>query len=123
MISVMLLGAQVFAAVHFMFVSHTVDVRTGTVVRCGHTHAHEAGEQPNPYPDNEAPERDGPKPQKCQVYALLQQAQTLTSSISVVQPATVLETISSPVLDTTVHCQLRVYLVSPANSPPVRTLV
>jgi hypothetical protein len=123
-VAVMLVGEQALAALHFAFIPHSIDARTGKVVRCRDaTHDHQSGHEPSRCPDDGAPNRDAPSPQECQVYALLQQAQILTSPVSTAQPSTIIETIVPPALDMFVPCRLRVYLVSPAHSPPPSTLV
>ena len=122
-VTVMLLAADALAVLHFVFVPHTIDARTSKVVGRGDARDHESGYERTRCPDDGAPERDAPTPQECQVYALLQQAQILTSFISTVQPSTIIEAIVPPAPDMVVCCRLRVYLISPAHSPPDCALV
>lgn len=121
--TVMLLTVHALAVLHFVFVPHTIDARTNTVVRCNHARGHASGNAPSRCPDNGAPERDEPSPEECRVHALLQQAQILTPSAATVQTSITIETVVAPAPDTAVYCRIRVYLVSPAHSPPLSALV
>ena len=121
-VSFMLLGAQFFAALHFVFVPHTIDARTSEVVRCSDTHDHQSGREPNRYPDDSTPERDAPAPQECQVLAFLQQAQIQTAPPSTMLSSPIVETIVLPPRNRVPHCRFRLYLVSPAHSPPAPAL-
>jgi hypothetical protein len=117
-VSFMLLGAQVFAALHFVLVPHTIDARTGKVVRCSDSQDHQSKQDPSRCPDDSAPDRHAPAPQECQVYALLQQAQILTTPPSTVSPSTIVETVVPPEKHTVPRYRVRVYLISPSHSPP-----
>jgi hypothetical protein len=121
-IFIMLVGTQVLAALHFALVPHAFDARTSEVVHCHDTHDHRSGNQPVRNPDGSTPERDDPAPEKCPVHALLQQARILTSPPPTIQPSAIVEAFVSRARDTVARCRIRVYLLSPAHSPPTDTL-
>jgi hypothetical protein len=114
----MLLGAQFLAALHFLLAPHTIDAQTGKVVHVVDQN-HQTKRKPKQHPDDSTPEHGFPAPQECQVHTLLQQAKTLTSPTLALQPASIVEVVVPPAVDSMPRHRLRVYRVSPAQSPPV----
>ena len=128
MVAGLLLATQVLAAVHLIAVPHTIDARSGKATRCRHSRELTAKRNAPSHSDGArsdsiVPGGETASAHVCPVYALLRQAQLLTSPVAPVQPLTAIPDVAAPSLDVAIPDQRRIYLVSPSQSPPVRTLV
>ncbi|MBN2524876.1 MAG: hypothetical protein JXR76_00695 [Deltaproteobacteria bacterium] len=117
-LSCMLLLAQVVAALHFALVPHTIDAQTGKVIRYSESNDHHSEHRSSPHSGDHTPDDDAPAHQECQVYTLLLTAQTVTAPPCMALYVAMEGNTVFSVKDTDPFARQRVYLMSPAHSPP-----
>lgn len=117
-IAVMLLAGQIVAVLHFMLVPHAIDPRTGKVVHRCDFYPHPSEHKSTRSLDDTTPDDDDPVQHECRVYSCLHQAKILTATPSMVLSSSIVLLSAPPVKETVFHSCFRVYMVSPANSPP-----
>jgi hypothetical protein len=122
-VAVVLLGTQFMAALHLLVVPHRLAASMGQVVVCAEAHEQRVPPGPASGPYDETPRRDEQPAKECRVYALFQQAQILESPAPILPPSRVVRAIVAPRQDAVFHRWSRVYLFSPAQSPPLSALI
>ena len=116
----LMLTAQAISAVHFLLIPHTIDRCTGKVVRLRTTHI----PQENPgQTDRESSDRHAPGHSadldECPICALFYQSKLPDiHGRTVVPNAVFAQELSTFLPETFTFVPLRIYLVSPAHSPP-----
>lgn len=119
-IVLMLLGGQMVAAMHFLLVPHAIDPQTGKVVHCRTAQGHCSDHAPTKNPDSNTPDGESPGQPECYVYTLFQHAKkTVTSPSVAVQVSAIAQTAPLPAEKTVFIPSVRLFLISPANSPPL----
>jgi hypothetical protein len=114
-----MLAAQAISTAHFLLIPHTIDRRTGKTVRL-RTHAPQEnpGQADHESSDRHAPGRSGDS-DECPINALLNQSKLPDLHGRTVVPDAVFARELPTVLpETFTFVSRRIYLVSPAHSPP-----